>query len=116
MSATTTIQVPAELVDAICRSLIDQRRDAERREEIDGLLEQLADPTTVGDPSYPLSGSRRLLWSAVYDTLCAAAEQLAEDCNEYWRGGIAADDLRAAIVRVDSRYELLLDLGPPPGS
>jgi hypothetical protein len=115
MSATT-IQIPADHVDAICQSLAGRRQEAERPEEIDSLLEQLAEPASESDPAYALRGSRALLWSAVYDALCAAAEQLAENCNELWRGDIAPDDIRAAIVRVESRYELLLGLGPPPGS
>jgi hypothetical protein len=56
-----------------------------------------------------------VLWSAVYDTLCAAAEQLADDCNEYWRGVVDPDLARAGIADVSARLELLVALGAPPG-
>lgn len=115
MSATT-IQIPTDHIDAIRQSLIARRDHAERPGEIDGLLEQLADDAGESPRAYELSGPLPLLWSAVYDSLCAAAEQLADDCNEFWRGQIAPDDARAAIARVGSRFELLAGLGPPPGS
>ncbi|HEX2071817.1 MAG TPA: hypothetical protein VHF90_09250 [Thermoleophilaceae bacterium] len=114
MSATT-IQVPADHVDPIRQILIARRRDAERPGEIDGLLDQLAPRTSDAGPPCELSGDRTLLWSAVYDALCVAAEQLADDCNEYWRGDVTAGAIQAAIARVSSRLELLTGLGAPPG-
>jgi hypothetical protein len=113
MSATT-IQVPAEHVEAIRQSLIARRDHAERREEIDSLLGQIAGDSDGVGPRR-LSGSRAVLWNAVYDALCVAAEQLADDCNEYWRGIAGAQPARSGIADVSARLELLVGLGPPPG-
>ena len=115
MSATT-ITIPADHVEAIRRSLLGRRGDAERPDEIDALLAQLAGGVPPDVRPRELTGSRTLLWSAVYDSLCAAAEQLADDCNEYWRGAVAADAARAAVGDVGTRLELLIGLGAPPGS
>lgn len=113
--SVTTIQIPTDHVDAIRRSLIDRRRDAARPDEIDRLLDQLAGRTSDGDPSCELRGNRAVLWSAVYDALCAAAEQLADECNEYWRGDVTPGVIQLAIACVAGRLELLTRLGPPPG-
>jgi len=107
-----TIEIPVDHVEAIRSSLLARRGDAESPDEIDDLLAQLAEHTEVD--SLPISGSRSLLWSVVYDALCSAAEQLAEDCNEYWRGTVAADSARAAITDVSTRFDLLTGLGAPP--
>lgn len=108
-----TIEIPVDHAEAIRRSLLARRDDAESPDEIDDLLAQLAERTArVG--SLPISGSRRLLWNVVYDTLCSAAEQLAEDCNEYWRGTVTADSARAAVTDVSTRLDLLIGLGAPP--
>jgi hypothetical protein len=115
MSATT-IEIPVGQVEAIRRSLLDRRDDADRPEEIDGLLAQIASGAAEGDRPCALTASRSVLWNAIYDSLCAAAEQFAEDCNEYWRGAVAPDSARAAIDDVAARLELLVSLGAPPGS
>jgi hypothetical protein len=112
--STITIQIPAGHVEALRQSLLGRRDDAERRDEIDSLLAQIGPAAPDGAPARELTGSRTVLWGAVYDSLCAAAEQLAEDCNEYWRGEIAPDAARAAIAGIGARLELLVALGPGP--
>ena len=108
-----TIEIPVDHVEAIRRSLLARRDDAGFPDEVDDLLAQLAEGAArVG--SLPIGGPRRLLWNVVYDALCSAAEQLAEDCNEYWRGTVEADSARAAITDVSTRLELLVGLGAPP--
>lgn len=112
----TTIEIPADHVEAICRSLLARRSDADSPNEIDDLLDQLASSASRGHGPRELTGSPALLWAVVYDSLCLAAEQLAEECNEYWRGTVAPDSARAAVTRVGARLELLIELGaPPPG-
>jgi hypothetical protein len=113
MSATT-IQVPAEHVEAIRQGLLGRRDDSERREEIESLLRQIASGVPAGAGPCELTGSHAVLWSAVYDSLCAAAEQLADDCNEYWRGVVDPESARAGIADVGTRLELLVGLGAPP--
>jgi len=54
------------------------------------------------------------IWTAVYDSLCAAAEQLAEECNEYWRGTVDPEATRATVASVSTRFELLVALGAAP--
>lgn len=110
----TTIQVPAEHVDAIREGLIGRRDGSERHEEIESLLGQIARHVPDATEPYKLTGSRAVLWSAVYDSLCAAAEQLTDDCNEYWRGVVAPESARAGIAVVSTRLELLVGLGAPP--
>lgn len=110
-----TIQVPAEHVEAIRQSLIGRLDDVGRAEEVRILLGQIGDDAPGNARSRALTGSRVVLWSAVYDTLCAAAEQLADDCNEYWRGAIDPDLARAGIANVAERLELLVALGSSPG-
>lgn len=110
----TTIQVPAEHLDAIRQGLIGRRDAAERPDEVERLLGQIARRVSGGDGPCRLTGSRAVLWSAVYDSLCTAAEQLADDCNEYWRGIVAPDSARAGIAVVSTRLELLVGLGAPP--
>jgi hypothetical protein len=108
-----TIEIPVDHVEAIRRSLLARRDAAESPDEVEDLLVQLAAAASrVG--SISLSGSRSLLWSVVYDSLCSAAEQLAEDCNEYWRGTVTADSARAAATAVGTRLDLLIGLGAPP--
>jgi hypothetical protein len=111
-----TIQVPAEHVEAIRQSLIGRLGDVRHAEEVQGLLGQIGDDDSPGIArSRTLTGSRVILWSAIYDALCAAAEQLADDCNEYWRGAIDPDRARAGIASVAARLELLVTLGSSPG-
>lgn len=112
MSATT-IQVPADQVEAIRASLIGRRGEGRPSAEIDGLLGQLNGAASGG--SYELTGSRSIIWSAVYDSLCLAAEQLAEECNEYWRGCTDPQAARSRIADVAARLELLVGLGAPLG-
>ena len=109
-----TIEVPPEHVDAIREGLIGRREGSESHAEIESLLGQIARHAPEGAGSYQLTGSRVVLWSAVYDSLCAAAEQLADDCNEYWRGVVAPEAARARIAVVSTRLELLVGLGAPP--
>ena len=114
--STTTIQIPADHVEAVRQGLLGRRADPAHSDEIDGLLRQLEAGVAEGARSHELTGPRTLLWNAVYDSLCAAAEQLADDCNEYWRGEIAPDSARTAIAVVGARFDLLVGLGAPPGS
>ncbi len=111
----TTIQVPAEHLAAVRQGLLGTREDPGRRAEAERLLGQIASEAPGGEGPRELTGSRVVLWSAVYDSLCAAAEQLAEDCDEYWRGVIDPASTRAAIATVKTRFELLAGLGAPPG-
>jgi hypothetical protein len=113
MSATK-IQVPAEHVEAIRQGLIGRREGAGRQEEIEDLLDQITSAVPSAAAPYELTGSRAVLWGAVYDSLCAAAEQLAEDCNEYWRGVVDPESARTRIADVSTRLELLVGLGAPP--
>lgn len=111
MSATT-IEIPTGHVEAIRASLRERRTDPWARPEIDDLLGQLAGAAPAG--SLRLTGPRLVLWSAVYDALCAAAEALADECNDYWRGGADPAATRRRIAEVADRFELLDSLGPPP--
>jgi hypothetical protein len=108
-----TIQVPAEHLEAIRTGLAGRSED--RDEEARRLLAQLAVRGPGDDGPRKLTGSRTVLWGAVYDALCTTAERLAEDCNEYWRDVVDPDAIRTATVSLGSRFELLVALGPPPG-
>lgn len=111
----TTIQVPAEHLEAIRQGLIGRREDPGQRAAVESLLGQIG-AATSGAAAAPrrLTGSRVLLWGAVYDSLCVAAEDLAEECNEYWRGVVDPDAVRSTIAGVSARLELLVALGAPP--
>lgn len=111
----TTLQIPAERIEAIRQSLVRQRDEAERKGEIDRLLGQIESQAPGRRPSV-LTGSHAVLWSAAYDALCVAADQLADDCNEYWRGEIAPADARSGVLAVGAWIELLTGLGFPPGA
>jgi hypothetical protein len=110
-----TIQVPAEHVEAIRASLARRRDGSGRDAEIERLLAQLS----LGGRGVPagceLTGARPVLWSAVYDSVCATAERLADECNEYWRGVVDPASIRATLGDAGARFELLAGLGPPPG-
>lgn len=108
MSATT-IEVPAEHVEAIRQSLTGCHGRTDRRDEIESLLAQLASAPATAPAA--LTGSHAVLWNAVYDSLCVAAERLADDCNEYWRGEIAPEVARSRVTDVSARLELLIGLG-----
>ncbi len=111
----TTIRVPREHVEAIRQSLNGQRDEGGSAEEVESLLDQLGvGDVTDGAQPRVLVGSRAVLWNAVYDSLCAAAEQLAEDFNEYWRGAVDPEAARARVAAVAARLELLVALGAPP--
>jgi hypothetical protein len=114
--SVTTIKVPAAHIDAIRESLLSGRRHSARADEIDRLLEQIHADAAPGSEPRELTASRAVLWSAVYDSVCAAAERLAEDCNEYWRGVVDPSAARARIAEIGERFALLESLGPPPGS
>jgi hypothetical protein len=110
----TTIQVPAEHIAAIRQSLNGRRSDAGSTTEVERLLSQISSGAAGVDRSCALTGPRAVLWSAVYDALCAAAEQLADDCNEYWRGTVDPEAARAGVTAVATRLDLLVGLGAPP--
>ncbi len=113
MSATT-IQIPPERVESIRRSLSERRDAAGGSEEIERLLDQIGGGALGGTEPCVLVGSRAVLWSAIYDSLCADAERLADDLNEYWRGVIDPESARARTVAVAAGLELLIALGAPP--
>jgi hypothetical protein len=110
----TTVRVPPEHVEAIRRSLGGRRDEAGCAEEIESLLDQIGGYAADDAGPRVLVGSRAVLWSAVYDSLCAAAEQLAEELNEYWRGAVDPEAARARVTAVAARLELLVTLGAPP--
>lgn len=110
----TTIRVPPEHVEAIRRSLDGRRDDAGCAEEVERLLDQIGGDAAEGGGPHVLAGSRAVLWNAVYESLCAAAEQLADELNEYWRGAIEPGSARARVAAVAARLELLVTLGAPP--
>lgn len=111
----TTIQVPAEHLEAVRQGLIGRREDPSRRAEVERLLGQIGEAApATGTEARQLTGSRVLLWGGVYDALCVAAEQLADECNEYWRGVVDPDAVRATTASVGERFELLVTLGAPP--
>jgi len=131
--SVTTIQIPIEQVNAIRESLATARSEligqppsegqspgsatldlSGRLEEINQLFEQMEGSSPSGSDLYPLTGSRSILWEAVYDVLCGAAERFAEDCNEYWRGATDPYEVRRQIAGVSANFELLDLLGPPP--
>lgn len=123
--SVTTIQIPADHVRPVHQSLLSRRETLDRSahpngkrevEELDGLIRQLeADATADAHGPRRLTGSRVALWSAVYDSTCAAAERLAETCNEYWHSADAAR-ARLEISLLSSQLDLLEELGPPPRS
>jgi hypothetical protein len=113
MSATT-IRVPATQVESIRASLFGRRDEDDSRDEIAGLLGQLGEASPGG--SCRLTGPRSIIWSAVYDSLCQGAEQLADECNDLWRREADPGAVRAGIADVSARLELLVELGSkPPG-
>jgi hypothetical protein len=114
--STIRIQLPADHIEAFRRSLLGRQGEAECPDEFDALLAQLETFASGDSRPCELTGPHGVLWNVVYDTLCAAAEQLAEDCNEYWRGAVAAYSARAAVADVGTRLELLIALGAPPGA
>jgi hypothetical protein len=113
MSATT-IQVPPEHVASIRRSLSERRDATGGSEEIERLLDQIGGDAPAGTEPRVLVGSRAVLWSAIYDSLCADAERLADELNEYWRGVVDPESARARTAAVAAGLELLIALGAPP--
>ena len=109
-----TSQVPAEHVEAIRQSLSARLDDAARVDEVRSLLRQIDDGPSGAARPHALTGSRAVLWNAVYEALCTASERFAEECNEYWRGAVDPDQARAGIARIAERLELLVALGAPP--
>ncbi len=108
-----TIQVPAEPLAAIRTGLAGRSEGGD--DDARRLLAQLTARGSGSDGPRELTGARTVLWGAVYDSLCATAERLAEDCNEYWRGAVDPDEIRAAAASLSAHVELLIGLGPPPG-
>jgi hypothetical protein len=118
--SVTTVQIPAEHVTSIREGLLSRRDQLEvaalgtEAGEVEELIEQLGVGDSAAIGSREVTGSRDALWTAVYDAVCAAAERLADECNEYWRGAIAPAHTKAAIDQLRRRFELLESLGPPP--
>jgi hypothetical protein len=136
-----TIQISTEHVEAIRESLLTARRALEeqlssvedhptarkrtaaresprdRLGELDRLLAQLdsSDGSDSELDAHQLTGTRSALWTVVYDAACASAERLAEELNDYWRGTVEASEARTLIADLNTRFELLESLGPPPG-
>jgi hypothetical protein len=125
----TTIQIPAERVKGVRQSLLEARRELaegladetgpaahlrrERLDETELLLEQLGDDDSPAERR-ELTGPRVVIWNAVYDALCAAAERLANDCNDYWYSGADPSHIRAEIAGLAVGFDLLDSVGPPP--
>ena len=117
-----TVHIPIEHIDALRESLEASRQDIshqpvgpthpQRLHEIDALLQQL--DTAGGGNGRSVSGARDVLWRAAYDALCSAAEGIAADCNDLWRGRMTLADIRIALVRLEGRVDLLESLGPQP--
>ena len=112
-----TVQIPEQQraavrasLDAIRQQAANATEGAQRREEIDALLEQL-DAAPDGAP-LRVTGPRAILWDAAYDTLCAAAERFASDCNELWRGATDVEEVRRQLDRLEQRLGLLGSLEP----
>jgi hypothetical protein len=117
-----TIHIPIEHIGALRESLEANRQDLshqpigpnrpQRLTEIDALLQQL--DVSGGGNERSVSGARDLLWRAAYDALCSAAEGIAADCNDLWRGRITLVDIRIALTRLEGRIDLLESLGSQP--
>ncbi|HEU0019989.1 MAG TPA: hypothetical protein VFQ14_06840 [Thermoleophilaceae bacterium] len=111
---TAKIHIPVEHLEAVRESLVGLSAERGRTEEIEDLLGQIDGAADEPRPC-ELTGSRAVLWGIVYDSFCVAAERLADDGNEYWRGRVAPEAARARVAAVGVWLELLLALGDPPG-
>jgi len=125
----TTILISPEQVGPLRASLLAQREQhgedvaaagpfaataAERLAGIEAVLAELPPASPGGnDVPVPVSGPPDVLFSALYDVVGQAAEQVQEECLEYWRG-TPPEAVRAAIARLAAWFELLAGLGPPP--
>lgn len=119
--STATIHIPRDHVGAVRDSLLARRQElagdvdantARFLPEIDAVLDQL--DTDTLDVDRPVTGSRSILWNAAYDALCVAAERLASDCNEVWRGSVDPAELHVQLAAIGERLTLLGSFGPPP--
>lgn len=128
--SVATIQIPTTQIETIRESLAAARHDlagqlsrpggdaaggAAHLDEIDDLIGQIDSLDPGAGESHGVSGSRQALWAAAYDAACRAAERIADDCNDYWRGAIAAADVKREIAELGERFDLLEALGPPVG-
>lgn len=135
MSAMTIV-VPADQVGPVRESLLarygevveeierngDSGREAfngeaaenprDRLKGLEAILEQIRWSASAEVDSCSLTGPRPVLWSAVYDTVCVAAERLADLCEAYWKGSIDRTEIRVGISDVAARFDLLESLGP----
>jgi hypothetical protein len=137
MSATTTVLVPVEQIDAIRESLLATHRElAEEiarlesrvragagsepaplraRARLDALEQVLGQVGWTGEQVFTareVTGQKHVLWSAAYDIVCIAAERLAEICTAYWLGSVAPTEIHAGLADLEARFELLESLGP----
>lgn len=124
-----TVLIPADHVEGVRQSLLDARRELdqgwdeeaaqaarlrrERLDEVELLLEQLGDADPPPERQ-EVTGSRTVIWNVLYGAVCAAAERVADDCNDYWGGGIESAVLRKGISGLAASFDLLDSVGPPP--
>jgi hypothetical protein len=120
--STATIDIPADHIGPVHQSLLSRRdilgrvedpavaREVEAIEVLISQMEGEGAPDTAGRR---LTGSREALWTAIYDSTCATAEQVAECCNEYWRNA-DIESARREISLLSARLDLLEKLGQPP--
>lgn len=117
--SVTTIQIPDAQIRAVRESLRARREDLadqpdarpDRLAEIDSLLQQIG----PGSAAYhELTGPSAVLWAVVYDSLCAAAERFAADCNELWRGATEPAETRTQLAALGVWLDLLETLGSKP--
>lgn len=120
--STATIQIPGTQLDAVRESLNAIRHEVAdgsgrsggvgRLSDIDALLHQIdAAPDGVASR---VTGPYAILWDAIYDALCVAAERFAADCNELWRGEADIDGARRQLAGLGERLALLDSLGTGP--
>lgn len=122
---SVTIEFSHSQLPALRRSLLAARKQLEesatasdarsrtRLAELDEALSQLTPMPESGSVS--LTGSRAMLWDAVYDALCEGAEDLLETCVEYWRGTVTPAKARGLVAAIDKWISTLESLGPPQG-
>lgn len=119
----TTIQIPAEHLQSIHRSLVDRQQTlaegggdppADAIAAVEALIAQVEAERGAPPSGLEVTGAREVLWNAVYDAFCAAVEAFADKCNDFWQTEGGSERLRAEIASLGSGLDLLDELGPPP--
>jgi hypothetical protein len=119
----TTIRIPDKQAAKLRESLNAIRQEVDRaeaapdrpqrRDDVEALLQQF-DSAVAAEGTRTLQGSHVVLWNAVYDGLCGAAEHFAADCNEIWRGNTDLAETQQQLHGVGEWLALLASLGAPP--